>query len=181
MRGQFPGAGFRGGPQVDSMWNTFDQARKTFERRMATRMGRGDVRAAIVALLAESPMHGYQLIREIEERTNGRWKPSAGSIYPTLQLLADEGIIQAHESDGRKTYSLTQSGRAEAEAADGLPWDEASPDFGPGSFGALPKSGVDLAQAVAQLRRTGSAEQIAQGVEILDDARRRIYAILAQE
>ena len=88
-------------------------------------MGRGDVRAAVLALLAEQPMHGYQIISEIDERSGGAWKPSAGSVYPTLQLLADEGLISAEEADGRKTYSLTEAGRAEAEAsADrSAPWE----------------------------------------------------------
>ena len=81
-----------------------------FEKRVAPRMGRGDVRAAVLALLAEQPMHGYQIIREIEERSGGSWKPSPGSVYPTLQLLADEGLISAEESNGRKIYSLTDGG-----------------------------------------------------------------------
>ena len=93
-----------------------------FEPRGAgTRMGRGDVRAAVLALLAEQPMHGYQIIREIEERSGGTWKLSPGSVYPTLQLLADEGLISAEESNGgRSTRSPTQ-GRVEAEAAGGKP------------------------------------------------------------
>lgn len=180
MRGQFPGPGFRGGPSAESMWQSFDQARRTFERRMATRMGRGDVRAAILALLSESSMHGYQIIREIEERTEGRWKPSAGSIYPTLQLLADEGLIDASEAEGRKTYSLTASGRAEADEADGTPWDEFEAREGRAACGPLPQAGIGLAQAVAQVRRNGSPDQIEKVTEILDESRRRIYAILAE-
>ena len=116
-------------------------------------MGRGDVRAAVLALLAEQPMHGYQIIREIEERSGGSWKPSAGSVYPTLQLLADEGLISAEESNGRKTYSLTDAGRDEADAAGdrSAPW-ETPRSSGPTAFGALPKAGIELAQAAAQVR-----------------------------
>jgi DNA-binding PadR family transcriptional regulator len=152
-----------------------------FEQRVAPRMSRGDVRLAILALLAEKPMHGYQIIAEIGERSGGAWKPSAGSVYPTLQLLADEGIITAEVADGRKTYSLTEEGRAEADAsADrAAPW-EASGQHDLG-MGALPKAGVALAQAAAQLKRTGTEKQVEQGVKVLDEARRKLYSILAQD
>ena len=95
------------------------------EGRRRTRMGRGDVRTAVLALLAEKPMHGYQIIQQIEERSGGSWKPSPGSVYPTLQLLADEGLIRAEESNGRKTYSLTEEGRevADAAAEKSAPWE----------------------------------------------------------
>jgi DNA-binding PadR family transcriptional regulator len=163
------------------MWEAMEQLRTAFDKRAGTRMGRGDVRAAVLALLAERPMHGYQIIREIEERSGGVWKPSAGSVYPTLQLLADEGLITAEEAGGRKTYALAEAGRAEAEeAADRpAPW-LASGERGSG-FSALPKAGIDLAQAAAQVGRTGSPEQVQQAVTVLDEARRRLYAILAQD
>ncbi|MFN3925033.1 MAG: PadR family transcriptional regulator, partial [Pseudarthrobacter sp.] len=141
---------------------------------------KGEVRSAVLALLAERPMHGYQIIREIEERSGGSWKPSAGSVYPTLQLLADEGTISAEESNGRKIYSLTEAGREEVAQDHGAtPWD--SPGSHSGGFGSLPKAGVELAQAAAQVGRTGSPDQVQQAVAVLDDARRRLYAILAQD
>ena len=83
---------------------------------------RGDVRAAILALLAEKPMHGYQVISELDARTEGRWRPSAGSIYPTLQLLEDEGLVTGEESGGKRRFSLTDAGRADAEEIDRPPW-----------------------------------------------------------
>ncbi|WP_025156861.1 PadR family transcriptional regulator [Leifsonia aquatica] len=179
----FPAGGFGvGGPE--GMWQAFEQLRSTFEKRVGTRMGRGDVRAAVLALLAEKPMHGYQIIREIEERSGGSWKPSAGSVYPTLQLLADEGLLTAEESNGRKTYALTEAGRAEAEEAGPAPWESGAGSTGgmPGdAFGPLPKAGVELAQAAAQVRRTGTPEQVQQAVTVLDEARRRLYSILAQD
>ena len=72
------------------------------------RARRGDVRAAILALLAERPMHGYEMIQELEERTEGAWKPSAGSIYPTLQLLEDEGLIRGEEAAGKRRFEITK-------------------------------------------------------------------------
>src|SRR5262245_66564936 len=78
------------------------------------RVRRGDVRSAILALLDDRPMHGYEMIQELEERTGGRWTPSAGSIYPTLQLLEDEGLVTPEEVDGRKEYWLNGDGRAAA-------------------------------------------------------------------
>ena len=170
-----PGAG-------QHLTDTIDQLRSMFEERVRPRMARGDVRAAILALLAEKPMHGYQIIAEIEQRSGGAWKPSAGSVYPTLQLLADEGLISSEATDSRKTYSLTEAGRAEADASAGrpAPWEES----GQGDhhvIGALPKSGIALAQAAAQLRRTGTPEQVEQAVTVLDEARRKLYSILAQD
>ncbi len=176
------GSGFRGA-QSEGMWQAFEHLRSTFDNRGGTRggsrMGRGDVRTAVLALLAEQPMHGYQIIHEIDERSGGSWKPSPGSVYPTLQLLADEGLISAEESNGRKTYTLTDEGREEAAGADasGL-WGGSS---GAGPHGALPKAGIELAQAAAQVRQSGTPEQVAQAVTVLDEARRKLYSILAQD
>jgi DNA-binding PadR family transcriptional regulator len=175
-RGQSSGmSGMTGG-----LWEAMDQLRGLFDQPFSTRMGRGDVRAAVLAVLAEKPMHGYQIIQEIEERSGGAWKPSPGSVYPTLQLLADEGLISAEESGGRKTYSLTEAGR-EAAAADekSAPWEV----FGnrETTRTALPKAGMKLAQAAAQVGRDGTPEQVQQAVDVLDEARRRLYSILAQD
>jgi DNA-binding PadR family transcriptional regulator len=134
-------------------------------------------------------MHGYQIISEIAERSGGAWKPSAGSVYPTLQLLADEGLITAEEEGGRKTYTLTEMGRAEAAtSADRTPWPTPPGSGASGSgrrdfghAGPLAKAGMDLAQAAAQVGRTGTPEQVKQAVDILDEARRRLYSILAQD
>jgi DNA-binding PadR family transcriptional regulator len=160
-----------------------EQFRSRFEKQTGTRAGRGEVRTAVLALLAEQPMHGYQIIHEIEERSSGSWKPSAGSVYPTLQLLADEGLISAEESNGRKIYSLTDEGRAAVADADtSAPWETTASSSGHGhGHAALPKAGIELAQAAAQVGRTGSPEQIKQAVMVLDDARRKLYSILAQD
>ena len=185
--GSGPGSGSpfggAGGP-ASAIFEAMDQLRKSFDQRTGgpSRMARGDVRAAVIALLAEEPMHGYQIINEISERTGGSWKPSAGSVYPTLQLLADEGLITAEEQNGRKTYSLTGAGREDAEVAaeKPAPW-EAFSSRDSGHLTALPKAGMDLAAAAAQVARTGSPEQVKEAISVLDESRRRLYAILAQE
>jgi hypothetical protein len=181
------GQGGAGWPGAGSLWEGIDQLKSMFEKSVGTRMGRGDVRAAVLALLAEHPMHGYQIIHEIEERSNGSWKPSAGSVYPTLQMLADEGLITAEEANGKKTYSLTDAGRAEAETSGGrsAPWESSGMGgmggMGGGRASALPKAGMALAQAAAQVGRSGSPEQVKQAVDVLDEARRKLYSILAQD
>ncbi|WP_205802346.1 PadR family transcriptional regulator [Microbacterium sp. PI-1] len=184
------GSGFGAGPggPAAAIFEAMDQLRKSFESRPSggSRMARGDVRAAVLSLLAEKPMHGYQIINEIAERSGGTWKPSAGSVYPTLQLLADEGLIEAEEQSGRKTYSLTEAGRAVADESSETPapWESSSGKDGhrdSARFNALPKAGVDLAAAAAQVGRSGSPEQVQQTIEVLDEARRRLYSILAQD
>src|SRR5262245_46404358 len=94
------------------------------------RVRRGDVRSAILALLDDRPMHGYEMITELEERTGGRWRPSAGPIYPTLQLLEDEGLVSAEEVDGKRVFSLTEVGKQEVpDRTEGeRPWERGDED-----------------------------------------------------
>ncbi len=180
MNNSFPVGGFMGN-NMDGMWQAVEEFRSRFDKRSGVRAGRGELRTAVLALLAERPMHGYQIIREIEERSGGTWKPSAGSVYPTLQLLADEGFVSAEESNGRKIYSLTEAGREDVASAEtSAPWDSAGSTSGTG-FAALPKAGVELAQAAAQVGRTGNNKQVQEAVAVLEDARRRLYSILAQD
>src|SRR5919199_6125988 len=117
------GGGPRGGWQRGP-WGGLGPGGPPFGRG-APRVRRGNVRAAILALLAERPMHGYEIIQELESRTGGVWRPSPGSVYPTLQLLEDEGLITSEESGGRRRFSLTDEGRAEAQReTEAPPWAE---------------------------------------------------------
>jgi DNA-binding PadR family transcriptional regulator len=145
------------------------------------RMRRGDVRTAVLRLLSEQPMHGYQIIQELSERSGGAWSPSAGSVYPTLQLLADEGLIASEEAGGKKVYSLTESGMAAvAETADEpAPWEEAAQDGS--AKGGYREAATRLAQPVMQIGSSGSPEQVAAAIEVLNDARKKLYAILAED
>ena len=164
---------------AQAMWDAMDQIRASVEQRVNTRMGKGDVRAAILTLLAEEPMHGYQIIRQIEERTNGAWKPSAGSVYPTLQLLSDEGLVSVETAEDRKVYSLTKEGTQAAESAH-APWHH-SDHHEPKSYSAVPKAGMDLAHVITHVMRAGTAAQQEAAVEVLTEARRKIYSILAED
>ncbi len=144
------------------------------------RARRGDVRAAVLVLLDERPMHGYEIIQELSARTGGAWRPSPGSVYPTLQLLEDSGLVIGTDVEGKRVVSLTDDGRAELavvrERVGDAPW-ELFDEVGPRH--QLKESAFQLGAAVMQVARAGDPEQIAQVDEILRDARKRIYGILA--
>jgi DNA-binding PadR family transcriptional regulator len=145
------------------------------------RRGRGNVRAAILALLAERPMHGYEMIQELESRTGGVWRPSPGSVYPTLQLLEDENLITGEEVEGRKRFALTEAGRAEAERhAQRAPWEEATEGIAPVAFG-LRNAIFQVGEAAWTVASAGTEAQQAKALEVLNESRRRLYAILAAE
>jgi DNA-binding PadR family transcriptional regulator len=137
------------------------------------------VRAAILALLVERPMHGYEMIKEIDSRTGGVWSPSPGSIYPTLQLLEDEGLITSEESGGRKRFTLTESGQGEAtEAAASPPWQEFSDEAV--SSGADTREAIfGIMNALRQIGLEGNHEQWQRAVGVLSETKRKLYAILA--
>jgi DNA-binding PadR family transcriptional regulator len=145
------------------------------------RARRGDVRTGLLSLLADKPMHGYDLIRELEQRSGGMWHPSPGSIYPTLQLFEDEGLVTGQEQDGKRVYSITDAGRAELqerrERGDGSPW-----EFGPMGEGLsqFRDSAFQLGAAAMQVAKTGTEAQRKHAAEILAEARKKIYALLAE-
>ncbi|HUY30368.1 MAG TPA: PadR family transcriptional regulator [Acidimicrobiales bacterium] len=146
------------------------------------RARRGDVRAAVLALLAERPMHGYEIIQELAARTGGVWKPSPGSVYPTLQLLEDEGLVTAEQDAGKRQFSLTDAGREAAAERDGrkAPWDEVNEGVGPDAM-RLRHALAQLAGAVVQIGQVGTEEQQGEAEALLAETRRRLYAILAAE
>jgi DNA-binding PadR family transcriptional regulator len=142
---------------------------------------RGDVRAAILVLLAERPMHGYEIIQEVAERSQDLWKPSPGSVYPTLQLLVDEGLIVGEESEGsKKLFQLTDAGREAAEKVATPPWDEIADGVDPAHLNLRAAVG-QLFGAVAQSAHAASPEQQQRIIEIVKNARREIYTILGED
>src|ERR1700722_12590478 len=142
---------------------------------------RGDVRAAILVLLAERPMHGSEMIQEIAERSQDLWRPSPGSVYPTLQLLVDEGLIVGSESEGSKRlFELTDTGKLAAEKVETPPWDEIAEGVDPSHLNLRAAVG-QLFGAVAQSAHAASTEQQQRIVDIVNNARREIYTILSEE
>jgi DNA-binding PadR family transcriptional regulator len=155
----FPGPFFRWGPKV----------------------GRGDVRVGILVLLSEGPMHGYQIIQELGERSGGMWRPSPGSIYPTLQLLEDQGLVKSEESEGRRVFQLTDAGRAEVakRGEDAVaPWEPFGQDT---PMLELREVGFGVMTALMQVTHSGTERQIARAKEILAEARKSLYRLLAED
>jgi DNA-binding PadR family transcriptional regulator len=143
------------------------------------RAGRGDVRSAILLLLAEEPMHGYQLMQAVADRTGGGWRPSPGAVYPTIAQLEDEGLVQVSAEGGRKLVTITDAGR---EHLTGLGDVDPFADFtGGGERVDLRGAIGELIGAVGQLSRVGDGAQLAAAATILADARRALYLILAGE
>src|ERR1700754_1834632 len=149
------------------------------------RGGRGrrpNVRAALLALLTERPMHGYEMIQELEQRTGGMWRPSPGSVYPTLQLLEDEGLIASTTEGGRKSFALTEAGQAEATAAaEQAPWSAFEAAGAVNSWQDIREAAMGTMNALRQVLRNGTDDQRTRAAEVLDEARRKLYAILAEE
>ena len=173
------GPGGPGGPGFGPGFGSGGRGRGGPGGRGHGRGRKGNVRAAILALLAERPMHGYEMIQELDQRTGGVWRPSPGSIYPTLQLLVDEGLIASEEGAGRRAYSLTEAGQAEATtAAANAPWTEFSDE----TVASHHDSREAIAGIMMALRQIGferSPEQWQKAVEVLNETKRKLYAILA--
>ena len=146
------------------------------------RARRGALRLSVLMLLDERPMHGYELITELETRSGGRWRPSAGSIYPARERLEDGGLVTSAEAEGKRQYSLTDTGReALAELHDAqdddapAPWD----DHGTGGRGDLRRHVSELVSQARQIGRFGTAEQIDRTQAILTDTVQQLYTVLA--
>jgi DNA-binding PadR family transcriptional regulator len=148
------------------------------------RAKRGDVRAAALALLAEEPMNGYQIIQAISERSDGVWRPSPGSVYPALQQLEDEGLIRAEAAEGgRRAYQLTDEGRAYAEThPDELraPWDVFAGAMGDTTREMRSLIG-QVAMAAYQVLSAGTESQVTQARQVLTDTRKALYRLLAAD
>jgi DNA-binding PadR family transcriptional regulator len=128
-------------------------------------------------------MHGYQVMRELADRSGGVWRPSPGSIYPTLNLLLDEGLVTAEDqSGGRRLFSLTDEGKAEVEKRSGekAPWDAVSEEVSAPQF-ELRDLVFQVGAATRQVVEAGTTEQAQRAVEVLKDARRALYRILAED
>jgi len=142
---------------------------------------RGDIRTASLLLLAEEPRNGYTIMQEIEQRSDGVWRPSPGSVYPALAQLEDEGLIRSEEIDGRKRFAITDAGREQIAARpEGAPapWDTLADGVSSDVqelFGLMRQVGM----AGLQLVQTATEKQISEAKQVLTETRRAIYRILA--
>ena len=151
--------------------------------RTTHKASRGDVRAAILALLREGPRTGYQIMSDIGDRSGGAWRPSPGAVYPALAQLADEGLIVGEESNGRRTFSLTDAGRAYVEENPDMArgaWESRTQQEAwqpPGLFAEAAR----LAGGIVQIAHAGTPEQVRAAEQLLEQTRRRLYQILAED
>jgi DNA-binding PadR family transcriptional regulator len=180
-RGFGPGAGAflfgPGGPFGDPrQWTVWEPRTQ--------RARKGDVRAAVLALLNEQPMNGYQIIQEIKQRSGGLWQPSSGSVYPALQQLEDEGLVQAGEHEGRRAFTLTEAGRTyvrehpEEMAAPWVAAFESAPEPDPL---AMRETFGKMFAAFVQVCRVGTDEQRERAARTIEEARKSLYRILAED
>ena len=151
-------------------------------RRRGRRTSRGDIRLAVLALVAEQPRHGYEIIQEIAERTGGAWRPSPGSVYPTLSQLQDEGLVRVEQAEGRRVVHLTEAGttyveenRAELDAVWAAATEDADDDGA-----ALWEQLAQLHAATHQVLGAGTPEQVTAASAALAEARKTIYRLLAE-
>lgn len=181
-QGRQPGGGFgRGGGAGFGRGRDGGQGGGFAPReRRGGRARRGDIQAALLTLLAEEDMHGYQIIGELAERSGGAWTPGAGSVYPTLRLLQDQGLITSHADGTKRVFSITPAGRRMATtASDTAPWQhyrEAE-----GARGQLRQATQSLVGALAQVEATGTDAENAKAAQIVAGARKAIYLMLAEE
>ncbi|WP_220206994.1 PadR family transcriptional regulator [Reticulibacter mediterranei] len=151
--------------------------------RDGARVGRGDVRAALLLLLAEQPSHGYHLMQRVSERSGGVWQPSPGSVYPALQLLEDEGLVRVEQSEGRRVFHLTESGQAYVQEHREELTRAWSAVVGSVDDGEQELRGLfhQVGAALKQVMHEGTATQIASARTLLVNTRRQLYRILAEE
>jgi DNA-binding PadR family transcriptional regulator len=142
------------------------------------RMPRGAIRTAILVALRDEPAHGYEVMRRLEEMSGGLWHPSPGSVYPHLQMLEDEGLVQSADVDGSRIYTLTDAGRAEAQNAT-LPWQGAGQMDD--EVRTLRETMGQLMSAAKQLAGAGQNSQIERGIAVIQKARKELYQILAED
>ncbi|MGW9634887.1 PadR family transcriptional regulator [Nocardiopsis alba] len=156
-------------------------------RRGGPRARRGDVRTGILLLLAEEPRSGYEIIREGRERSGGAWRPSSGSVYPMLQQLEDEGLIEQVAGEGRRRpYRLTDEGRAYLEErGEGLtpPWEAGADAYADtrSHYEEIGGLAYQLAAAASQVAQAGTPEQVERAKRLLNETRRNLYLLLAEE
>jgi DNA-binding PadR family transcriptional regulator len=165
---------WKGGPFGGPGWGP--------HRRGFGRARRGDVRLAMLRLLAEEPRNGYQLIQAIEERSEGLWRPSPGSVYPTLSQLEDEGLIRSVEAQGARRFEITDEGREHlaGRADEPDPWEPAAEEA-ENPLADLGPLVIGIGKATFQVATVGDSAQRDQARALLTNTRRALYRILAED
>jgi DNA-binding PadR family transcriptional regulator len=165
---------WKGGPFGGHGWGP--------HRRGGGRARRGDVRLAVLRLLAEEPRNGYQLMQAIEERSEGRWRPSPGSVYPTLAQLEDEGLIHSKDDEGTRRFELTAAGREHLDSLAGepAPW-QPDQDDAENPLAELAPLVIQIGKATFQVASVGTRAQRERARALLADTRRGLYRILAED
>ena len=165
--------------RIHQMHEDFHESHRGPHGHGRHRARRGALGMAVVALLEERPMHGYELITVLDERSGGRWKPSPGAIYPALGKLEERGLVTATEQDGKRLYELTDEGRELAaeigKRTEGAPWEH----LDTGGHGDLRRALAELVGPARQIGRFGTATQTEAAVKILKDTTAKLYKILA--
>lgn len=146
-------------------------------------MRRGDIRTALLTALTDGPAHGYELIGRLEEKSGGTWRPSPGSVYPSLQLFEDEGLVRSEQRDGKRVYELTDAGRAEAaervERFGDTPWDTGSETAN--EFHGLIRAAAQMFAAAKQIARAGDPSQMERATTAIRATSKELYQILAED
>lgn len=165
---------WKGGPFGGPGWGP--------RRHGHSRARRGDVRLALLRLLAEEPRNGYQLMQAIEERSEGLWRPSPGSVYPTLAQLEDEGLVRSTESEGARRFEITDAGREHLDrrAEEPAPWEPAAEDA-ESPLTELAPLVIQIGKAMFQVASVGDRAQRDRARALLADTRRELYRILAED
>ncbi|MFR9802508.1 PadR family transcriptional regulator [Pseudonocardia sp. RS010] len=177
------GPGFGPGAPFGPGFGPFGRGGPGPRGRRGRRTSRGDVRLAVLALVAEQPRHGYEIIQEIGERSGGRWRPSPGSVYPTLNQLEDEGLVRVEQAEGRRVVHLTEEGTRYVEAhREELEkvWAAFAGDGDDGPESVLWEQLGQLHAAAQQVLAAGTPDQIEQATAALTEARKTIYRLLAE-
>jgi DNA-binding PadR family transcriptional regulator len=148
------------------------------------RTRRGDIKFILLELLSERSQHGYELMKELEARRGGFRRSSPGSVYPTLQMLEEGGYLTSEEVDGKRVYTITESGRQFLRDRNPQSYSrDADNRFTekPSELIELRRTLTEVNDAVTQVARSGNLEQANRVRDLLIQAKREIYKLLAEQ
>lgn len=139
---------------------------------------RGDISPIILSVLTEKPMHGYEIMQILEDKSHGMWRPSPGSVYPTLQLLEEQDFVKSQDKEGKKIYSITEKGRKEAkEKVTAGPWEWSKADVE--KMVGLKAVGKDIFKSIHQIVKTGNSDEIEKTTKILQETADKLVKVVA--